>query len=188
MTDGIVSALDRIVTVDRSIINTFQLSAAVNSGNSGGPVYNRYGEVIGIVTAKMTRGSVEGIGFAIPINDAIEIAKDLIEYGYISGRALLGIQTRTITPGHAQYYDRVAGALVISVNDGSAAERAGMHVGDIIIKVGENEVETLETLRFALRMYEAGDTATITVWRDSEVHELEITFDEDLHAGQPNRH
>lgn len=188
MTDGIVSALDRIVTLDRNIINTFQLSAAVNSGNSGGPVYNINGEVIGIVTAKMVRGSVEGIGFAIPINDAIAIAIDLIEYGYISGRAFLGITTRTVNPGHADYFDVVSGALIVTVTEGAAAYNAGVLVGDIITQVDETEIESLEALRFALRRFNAGDTTNIVVWRGGESYELTITFDEDMHAGQPNRH
>jgi len=187
MTDGIVSALDRIVTVDRNIINTFQLSAAVNSGNSGGPVYNAHGEVIGIVTAKMMRSTVEGIGFAIPINDAIKIATELIEHGYISGRAFFGITPQTIGPGHADFYDLVAGVLVVNVFEGAAAEKAGILPGDIIIKIDDSEITTTETLRFALRRFSAGDTTTVDVWREGQTIELTITFDEDLQAGQPNR-
>jgi len=187
MTDGIVSALDRIVSVDGRTINTFQFSAAVNSGNSGGPIYNTFGEVIGVVTAKVIRGNVEGIGFAIPINDAVEIASELIEHGYISGRPLLGVTVQNVSSAHADYFDWVVGVYVRSVNRGSAAEKAGINVGDIIIAVGDDEVTSLETLRFALRRHRAGDTVIIQIWRSGEVFELSITFDEDEYAGRPDR-
>ena len=187
MTDGIVSALDRVVSVERKAINTFQFSAAVNSGNSGGPVYNASGEVIGIVTAKLMRGSVEGIGFAIPINDAIEIARELIEHGYIQGRPLMGISIQTVTSGQAAYYELVAGCRVLSLMPDSAADKAGLVVGDIIIMLGDNAIENKDSLFMALRKYRAGDTEMITVWRDGEEVALNITFDEDMFAGQPHR-
>jgi len=187
MTDGIVSALDRIVSVDGRTINTFQFSAAVNSGNSGGPIYNTFGEVIGIVTAKVIRGNIEGIGFAIPINDAVEIATGLIEHGYISGRPLLGVTVQNVSSAHADYFDWVVGVYVRSVNRDSAAEKAGINVGDIIIAVGDDEVTSLETLRFALRRHRAGDTVLIHIWRNGEVLELSITFDEDEYAGRTDR-
>ena len=184
MTDGIVSALDRVVSVEGKSIRTFQFSAAVNRGNSGGPIYNADGEVIGIVTAKVVRGNVEGIGFAIPINDAIEIATELIEHGYVSGRPLLGITGQTVTNANADYFDWVVGVHVRSVAEGSAAENAGIQVGDIITALGGEETGAMEDFRFALREYKAGDTTTITVWRDGESLDLTITFDEDLSAGQ----
>jgi serine protease Do len=138
MTDGIVSALNRIVTVDNKVINTFQLTAAVNSGNSGGPVYNTNGEVIGVVSAKIMGGSVEGIGFAIPINDAESIAVELIEHGYLTGRPLIGITVQTVTSGHAEYYGWVEGVYIKTVSFGSAADKAGLRVGDIITKLGDS--------------------------------------------------
>ena len=185
MTDGIVSALDRVVSVEGKSISTFQFSAAVNSGNSGGPIYNTDGEVLGIVTAKVVRGNVEGIGFAIPINDAIEIATELIEHGYITGRPLIGITGQTVSAGHAEYYDWVQGVYIRSVSQGSAAEAAGIAVGDIITALAGEEVESMEALKFALRSHRAGDTTTITIWRNREFIELTITFAEDMYAGQP---
>jgi serine protease Do len=187
MTDGIVSALDRVVSVEGITISMFQFSAAVNSGNSGGPIYNSRGEVIGIVTAKEIRRNVEGIGFAIPINDAIDIAKALIEHGYITGRPLLGITVQTVSRANAEFYNWVVGTYVRSVFEGSAADKAGIQAGDIITKIADVDVESLELLRFALQNHNAGDTTIITVWRDGDYVELTITFDEDLHAGQPNR-
>jgi len=187
MTDGIVSALDREVTVEGIIINTFQFSAAVNRGNSGGPIYNANGEVIGIVTAKMARNDVEGIGFAVPINDAIEIASGLIEYGYITGRPMLGITGQTVSRSLAEYYDLVVGVFVRTVNPGSAAQRAGLEDGDIIVGLGDTEISSMDMLRFVMRSYRAGETTHISVWRDGAVIEMPITFDEDLAAGQPGR-
>ncbi|MCL2227385.1 MAG: S1C family serine protease, partial [Oscillospiraceae bacterium] len=187
MTDGIVSALDRDVTLEGRIVNTFQFSAAVNTGNSGGPIYDSNGEVIGIVTAKFMRGNVEGIGFAIPINDAIEIASGLIEHGYIAGRPLLGVTIQTVTTGYAEYYDWVVGVRVRTVNPGSAAENAGLEIGDIIVGLGSSEVTSIDTLRFAMRRYRAGDTAIMQVWREGRTFDMEITFDEDLAAGRPGR-
>ena len=184
MTDGIVSALDRVVSVEGKSINTFQFSAAVNRGNSGGPIYNTDGEVIGIVTAKVGRGNVEGIGFAIPINDAMNIAKDLIEHGYISGRPLIGITGQNVSPSNAEHFGWKVGVYVRSVSPGSAAETAGIAVRDIIIGIGEDEIDSMEALRFSLRGYDAGDTTSITVWRDGEELVLSITFDEDMFAGQ----
>jgi len=184
MTDGIVSALDRVVSVEGKSIRTFQFSAAVNSGNSGGPIYNIYGEVIGIVTAKIVRGNVEGIGFAIPINDAIEIATELIEHGYISGRPLMGITGQDVSPANAEYFNWVVGVYIRAVTQGSAADKAGIEIGDIITALDGDEVNSMETLRLALRDHRAGDTTTITIWRDGEIHDLTITFDEDMYAGQ----
>ena len=187
MTEGIVSALDRVVTVDRKSISTFQFSAAVNSGNSGGPVYDINGEVIGIVSAKIMGDYVEGIGFAIPINDAFEIAAELIEHGYITGRPLIGIKVESVTRGHAEYYGWVVGAYVRSITPDSAAEKAEMAVGDIIIAIDDTAVDSREALVFALRKYKAGDTTSITVWRAGTEIVLTITFDENLAAGQPQR-
>jgi serine protease Do len=180
MTSGIVSALDRIINVDSSTrINMFQFDAAVNSGNSGGPVYNSRGEVVGIVAAKYKLTGVEGLGFAIPINDVVDIVNQLMTSGFISGKPAMGISVRTITPEAAEYYNRVVGAGVEAVTPGSAADRAGIKVGDIIIKLGEYEITSTEDLIFYKRKYKAGDTASITVNRGKEELVLEITFDEE---------
>lgn len=187
MTAGIISALDRIVSVDNKLISAFQFDAAVNPGNSGGPIFNRFGDVIGIVSMKIMGNSVEGIGFAIPINDAIEIAMELIEHGYITGRAFIGITVSSVTRGNADFYDLVVGASVRSVAEGSAGEKAGLEVGDIIIALGDTEITSRDMLLFTLRRFKAGDTTTITVWRAGEEVKLTITFDENLTAGQPQR-
>lgn len=180
MTNGIVSAMDRVIAVSESIsINMFQIDAAVNSGNSGGPVYNARGEVIGIVSAKYASAGVEGLGFAIPIDDAIAIVSELIENGYISGKAYMGISVINFTSAEAQYYGLEEGALVKVVEPGSCSEKAGLKVGDIIVKLGDYDVTSTDTLKLAKKDFKAGDTTTITVNREGEELEFSITFDEE---------
>ena len=188
MTSGIVSAMDRSIQTDaNTTINMFQIDAAVNSGNSGGPVYNAYGQVIGIVTAKYgtgyDRSAVEGLGFAIPISDAHFVANELITNGYVSGKATMGITPITVSSSTAQYYNMVEGAYVYSVDAGSCAEEAGLKTGDIIVAVGETEILNEDDLINTIKKYHAGDTALLTVFRAQEYLELPITFDEELPAG-----
>ena len=180
ITDGIVSALDREVQVDTSgiSINMFQISAAVNSGNSGGPVYNERGEVIGIVSAKYMSSGTEGLGFAIPIDDAMDIASDLITVGYVTGKAQLGVTVQTMTAENADYYGTVPGAFVFTVIPRSCADVAGIRPGDIITKLNDTKITSLEELKSALEDYKAGDAVTIEIYRDSEFIKLPLTFDE----------
>lgn len=193
MTDGIVSALDRIITTRDdttglvSSMNMFQISAAVNSGNSGGPVYNDKGQVVGIVTAKYSDSGIEGLGFAIPINDAVAIAAQLIEKGYVAG-ASLGIECASVDDIFStftmEYYGYPNGTCVVSVTVGSAAEKAGLRPGDIITGLDDSAISSLEELQMVLRRYAPGDTATLTVYRlgsalgEGEYIQLKITFDE----------
>lgn len=180
MTSGIVSALDRLIQVDESTsINMFQMDAAVNQGNSGGPVYNSRGEVIGIVSAKYASTGVEGLGFAIPIDDARDIVDELVTNGYISGKPSMGITVKTVTQQDAEYYNIAVGAYVISVSQGSSADKAGLKVGDIIVKLGDVEVLSADTLKMAKKNFKAGSTTTMVVNRDGEELTLEITFDEE---------
>ena len=185
MTDGIISALDRRVTVDTRdtiTISMFQISAAVNNGNSGGPVYNAGGEVVGIVSAKYMSSGTEGLGFAIPIDDAIEIATELIEKGYVSGKAQLGVNVYAVDARTAEYYNMSEGMFVKSVERGSCSEKAGILPGDIITKLGESIITSYDTLKNAKREYKAGDTTTITVFRNGQSLDLTITFDEETRA------
>ena len=184
MTDGMVSALDREISSQDSktgqtkTINMFQISAAINSGNSGGPVYNARGEVIGIATAKYSDTGVEGLGFAIPINDAVRIAKDLINDGFVRGKAYMGIRVGTVTASAAQYYGLVQGAIVASVEEDSCAAVAGLKESDIIVAIDGKEITTGNELISAKKNYRAGDTAVLKVYRESQYIELSITFEE----------
>ena len=181
MTTGHVSALDRKITTNESpsAINMFQFDAAVNSGNSGGPLYNAEGKVIGIVTAKYSSTGVEGLSFAIPINDAIDIANDLITNGYVTGKAYLGanIDSRYDSV-YANYSNRPEGAYVFSVESGSCAEKCGLAAGDIITKLGGNEVKDFNDLDSAIRSFKAGESAEITVYRKGGYKTLHVVFDE----------
>jgi serine protease Do len=179
MTSGIVSALDRtIAEEDGSSINMFQIDAAVNPGNSGGPVYNDKGEVIGIVSAKYSSTGIEGLGFAIPIDDANSILTQLITSGHVTGKPSMGVTVSTVTSAAIEYYDMVEGAYVETVKPGSAADKAGLKVGDIITKMGDTDVTSVETLKAALKSYKAGDSASMAINRQGEEQTLTITLDE----------
>ena len=181
MTTGHVSALDRLITTDESseAINMFQIDAAVNSGNSGGPVYNANGEVVGIVTAKYSDTGVEGLGFAIPINDAAKIANDLITKGYVTGKAYMGVSIdERYNSMYSQYYNMPIGAFVKSVESGSCAANAGIQAGDIITRLGDVEITGYSDLKQAIKQYSAGDSAELELYRAGESRTLTVTFDE----------
>ncbi len=183
MTSGIVSALDRRVTTDVNVtVNMFQIDAAVNNGNSGGPVFNTLGQVIGVVTAKYSQYGMEGLGFAIPVNDACEIASELVEKGYVSGKAYLGLTLATISPSVARYYDLVEGVFVYDVEADSCAEAAGLQSGDVITAIDGVPVLTADELAQAVKQYRAGDSAVLTVFRGQEAIAVTVVFDEELPA------
>ena len=182
-TVGYISGKDRSVTTDGSIINMLQTDAAINSGNSGGPLFNMKGQVVGITTAKYSGSSasgasIEGIGFAIPIDDVLGMIEDLRDFGYLKNQAYLGVMVRDMDSSTAAGYNLPLGAYVTSVTEGSAAEKAGVMPQDILIAVGEYEISSRAELTVALRRFSAGDTTTITVFRSGQEIELTITFDE----------
>ncbi|MCQ2558223.1 MAG: S1C family serine protease [Oscillospiraceae bacterium] len=181
MTFGHVSALNRsIITDDKSEpITMFQFDAAVNSGNSGGPLYDEQGNVIGIVTAKFKSNGVEGLGFAIPISDAAAIAEDLILHGYVTGKASLGLLIdERYNSLYGRYYNMPEGAYVYSVEKGGCADRAGLRAGDVITAIGEFVIDDNHTISHALRQFSAGDMAELSYYRDGEISRVMITFDE----------
>ena len=183
LTVGYISAKDRTINTDGNLINMMQTDAAINPGNSGGPLFNMKGEVIGITTAKYSGStgsgaSIEGIGFAIPINDVMAMTEDLIAHGYLTNQAYLGVSVMDLDGTTASMYSLPMGSYVQSVVEGSCAETAGIQPKDIIIDVGGYAVEGNSTLQTALRKFKAGDTTTITVFRAGAEVELTITFDE----------
>jgi serine protease Do len=185
MTSGIVSALNRQITTDVNVtVNMFQIDAAVNSGNSGGPVFNVYGQVIGVVTAKYSQSGMEGLGFAIPIADAASIANDLITNGYVTGKAYLGLKLTTVSASVAKYYNMVQGVYVYSVVSGSCAEAAGLRTGDIITAIDDTQVMTNTQLVQQVKNYRAGDSAVLSVYRDQNYITITVVFDEELPAVQ----
>jgi len=186
MTFGRISALDRVISTENSnAINMFQLDAAVNSGNSGGPVYNSDGQVSGIVTAKYNKSGVEGLGFAIPANDAVKIANDLITKGYVTGKAFLGITPdERYTALVSQYYGMPRGTYVYSVKSGSCSEAAGILPGDVIVAIDDTTVRNASELRSCVKGYHSGDSVEVTVYRESEYIKLSVVFDEITTSGE----
>ena len=179
MTTGLVSALDRTITTEENFvpINMFQIDAAVNPGNSGGPVYNAAGQVIGVVTAKTSAEGVEGLGFAVPANDAVIIANELMENGFVVSHVQLGITTRTLTSSAARYYGQAVGVYVVEVNEGSCAEKAGLKAGDIIVAVEGKDTVSYEALKTVLRGYAPGDEVELTIYRNDSERTVTVTLD-----------
>ena len=181
MTVGYISAKDRVVDTDGSVINMLQTDAAINSGNSGGPLFNMNGEVVGIITAKYSGNSssgvsIEGLGFAIPVDDVARTISDLREFGYVTG-AYLGVYVRDVDSS-AQSYGLPAGAYVEEAISGLCAERAGIRKGDIIINIGGYDVTSVSELTRMLRRFDAGDTTSVTVFRNGRKVYLQVTLDE----------
>lgn len=190
LTVGYVSAKDRIVATDGSSINMLQTDAAINSGNSGGPLFNMMGEVVGITTAKYSGMSssgvsIEGIGFAIPMDDVVDMIDDLRYLGYISG-AYLGVMVMDVEAA-AQNYGLPAGAYVDEVTRGYAAEAAGMLAGDIIIQLGGYEISNVTELTRMLRRFEPGQTVSVTVYRAGKEIQLRVTLDEKPRTQNPSQ-
>ena len=183
MTQGYISALDREINTDGTPINMMQTDAAINSGNSGGPLFDMNGNVVGITTAKYsgstsTGTTIEGIGFAIPINDVLKIVYDLQENGYVTGRAYLGVSVRDLDSSTASTYNLPVGPYVQSVNTGSCAEKAGIQQGDIITSFNGTDITSYTDLVAALQKVKAGDTVKMTVYRSGKSVDLTITLDE----------
>lgn len=182
MSQGIVSCCDRAINVDGTPFNMIQVDASINPGNSGGPLMNLYGEVVGIVSAKYSSYSdttVEGLGFAIPIGDVQAIITDIMENGQITNKPSFGITAGTMTQQMAAQYqiDQTSGAFVYSVNKGGAGEKAGLKMGDVITKVDSTDITSMEDLTAAKKGHKAGDTVTVTYYRDGQTQTTELTFD-----------
>ena len=187
-TVGYISGKDRDVATEGSLMSMIQTDAAINSGNSGGPLFNMYGEVVGVTTAKYSGNSssgatIEGIGFAIPIDDVKGMISDLIDYGYVTG-AYLGVTVSNTDEESASMFGLPIGAYVVTVEDGGSADRAGIQPKDIIIDLGGHEVKGVTSLTRALRNFKAGDTTTVTLVRGGKQLELEITLDEKPQAAE----
>ena len=183
MSGGMVSSVNRTINVDGTPFNMIQTDTSINPGNSGGPLLNSYGEVVGIVSAKYSStGSngetAEGLGFAIPINDVSSMIQDIMTNGYVSNRAYLGATIGSLNASMAQQYryDITEGAFVYSVEDGGPADQAGLQLGDVITAIDDTEITSLDDLTVARKSYTAGDTCTLTVYRQGETITLQLTW------------
>ena len=183
MTAGYISALDREINTDGTPINMLQTDAAINSGNSGGPLFDMNGNVIGITTAKVSGETesgvtIEGIGFAIPINDVMRVVYDLQQYGRVRGRAYLGVTLQDLDSTVAATYHLPAGPQVVTVTEGSCAANAGMQPGDIILEFEGREIGSYTDVVSALSKKKAGDTVTLRIYRAGAELDVTLTLDE----------
>ena len=181
-TDGIVSAINRDVEMDGRVMTLIQTNAALNSGNSGGPLLNCYGQVIGINTMKigdyMNSNGVEGLGFAIPTTTVQEIVNQLIAQGYVSGRPSLGITGESVPIAYQRFYGMPGGLYITGVEEDSAADEMGIEPGDILVSIDEVNITDGDVLSTALYAYKAGDKVELIVYRAGRYYSLELTLNE----------
>lgn len=186
VTAGIISATDRTLTIEDQEMNLIQTDASINSGNSGGALVNAYGQVIGITSAKVNSTYGEGLGFAIPIDNATPIINDLMQYGYVKGRPVLGLGGETITELYSEYFGVPQGFIVRSVEEGSAADKAGIQVGDIVIGINDTTITSISEFNGIKSKFKAGDKITITLYRNGSKKNVEATLDEDTSTATSN--
>ncbi|NLW48537.1 MAG: trypsin-like serine protease [Firmicutes bacterium] len=179
VTAGVISALNRTISIEDRTLNLIQTDAAINPGNSGGALVNLEGKVIGINTIKISVSGVEGLGFAIPINNAKPIVEQLIKYGYVKGRPLIGISGREITESMANYYKLPVGIFIANVERGSGAAKAGIRKQDIMIRLAGKKIETMLDLNEVKKAYKAGDTVNTVIVRGKRKLTLKLTFSEE---------
>lgn len=178
VTTGVISALNRTIESADSVQNLIQTDAAINPGNSGGALLNSSGEVIGINSAKISEEGVEGLGFAIPINDAKPIINQLMMFGYVKGRPFIGISGQDVTETISRAYGFPTGIYIVEVSNDSGAANAGIQAGDVVTAIDGKKVATMEELNTIKKEYKPGDTVTVTVVRNGKTLSLKLTFTE----------
>ena len=191
-TSGFVSSTGREITMSDGTVmnNMIQTNCTINSGNSGGPLFDSYGRVVGITSAKLSnngqssQATIEGIGFAIPINDVIGIVTDYMQYGYVTGRPYMGITVQDVTESDQQRFGFPQGAVVTSVEEGSCSEKAGLKQGDVITKMDDTQITGMNQMISVKNSYKAGQTVTLEVYRFGETFTLTLVFDEQANNTQ----
>lgn len=182
LTDGVVSALNRLIETDEGItINMFQTNAAVNSGNSGGPVFDEHGYVVGIASAKYASSSIEGLSFCIPIDDVRSMIDEIINKGYVSGKPLIGVSVcdrEVANYGFIQSSRSIGGAKIVAIGSGSAAARYGLQTGDIIVGADGRSVTSVSELKTILSDFRSGESITLTVSRNGTKSNITLVLDE----------
>ena len=183
-TNGIVSAINRDVDMNGRTMTLIQTNAALNSGNSGGPLINCYGQVIGINTMKIgtftDTAGVEGLGFAIPSTQVKEIVDQIISKGYVSGRPTLGISGETLSTFYQHYYRMPAGLYITEVDPGSDAARKGIQEGDMLLYLGDTRITGMEDLKTAVYDCQVGEVVEVIVYHKGQQYKLELTLSEDI--------
>lgn len=180
VTRGIVSALDREITIDGNAMHLLQIDAAINPGNSGGGLFNSSGELVGIVNAKSSASGIEGLGFAIPINTATEIATDLIENGYVTGKVKLGVTLLAIEDEQTamQYGVSRTGVYITQVEANSDAYYAGLRAGDLIDSINGQKITSTDEVKSAIESSSVGDTLEIKIYRGNKEQTVQVTLTE----------
>lgn len=186
VTNGIISATDREITINNQAMNLIQTNAAINNGNSGGGLFDADGNLIGIVNAKdsgltSSGATIEGLGFAIPINEAMDVAQQLMEYGYVTNRATIGVTLQTLTENYGSY---PAGLYVASVVEGSGAEKAGLQPYDRIIAADGTEISSYTELSRILQNKKVGDVLTLTIVREGQQMDVDVTLTGAINTNQ----
>lgn len=179
VTSGVISALNRTVSIEDRTLNLIQTDAAINPGNSGGALVNSEGKVVGINTIKISVSGVEGLGFAIPVNDAKPIVSQLIKYGYVKGRPFIGISGQDISEAMARYYDLPVGVFIVAVSADSGAAKAGIRKKDIMISLAGKTATTMQEVNQIKRAYKAGDTVSTVIVRGKRKLKIKLTFSEE---------
>ncbi|MCI6228263.1 MAG: trypsin-like peptidase domain-containing protein [Clostridiales bacterium] len=183
-TDGIVSAINRDVDINGRTMTLIQTNAALNSGNSGGPLINCYGQVIGINTMKIgaftDTAGVEGLGFAIPSTQVKEIVDQIVAQGYVSGRPTLGITGEALSTFYQHYYRMPAGLYITEVDPGSDAAYKGIQEGDLLLYLDDTRIVSADDLRNAVYEYEVGEAVEAIIYSQGQQYRVELTLGEDV--------
>lgn len=181
-TDGIISAINRDVTMDGRTMSLIQTNAALNSGNSGGPLINCYGQVIGINTMKIgaftDKAGVEGLGFAIPSATVKDIVDQIIRQGYVSGRPTLGITGDGVSSFYQHYYRMPGGLYITQVASGSNADHLGIEPGDILLSLDDERITSMESLNTFLYNHQVGDEVKAVIYRGGQQYSANLTLTE----------
>lgn len=182
VTEGIISGIGRDIEIDGQSMTLLQTSAAINSGNSGGALFLWDGSLIGIVNAKSsgstTSGaSIEGLGFAVPIDLAKTVITDLMDHGFVTGRPYLGVSTKNVSYGYG-FFSSYTYPQVVSIIEGSPADLAGIQVNDVITKINGVAINSSTALRVAINKFQIGDTITVTVQRGNSTFDIQVTLQE----------
>lgn len=185
VTDGIISALDRSITLDGQTMSLLQTNAAINPGNSGGGLFNAQGNLIGLVVAKSSGTDVEGLGFAIPVDNIVDILEDLKTYGYVKGRVSLGVSLLNINSDQMAWMYRVSeqGIYIYSITEGGSADQAGLLPGDRILSINGQSVSSIEEIKTLLKEVSVGDTLSMEISRANQTQTISVTAGEYIPQG-----
>ena len=182
MTEGIISAINRDLKIGGKTMTLLQTTAALNSGNSGGPLVNCYGQVIGINTMKIgdyaTTSGVEGLGFAIPTTAAKGVVEQLLTAGYVAGRPTLGIRGQMLSSFYQYYYRMPVGLLITEVKTDAPAEKAGIQVGDLLLAINGTRITSANVLEELLYTTEVGQTITAVIYRGGREYQISLVVEE----------